>query len=86
MTKLIIDLDELNLRELFETRRERARDVIQRAVRQAIPCQINMHATVGKLNFAIACETIIDPGKTLIPFYITRSLKELIENRIDYIL
>lgn len=45
-----------------------------------------MHTTVGKLNFAIACEPIVDHGKTVVPFNITRTFKELIEDRVHNIL
>ena len=60
MTKLIIDLDELNLRELFEVRHQWLSNRVERSVRLAIPCKINMHTTVSKDNIAVTCETIVD--------------------------
>ena len=44
--ELVIDLDKLNLRELFEARHERMRDVIQRSVRSTIPGEVHMHPAV----------------------------------------
>lgn len=46
IAELIVDLDELNLRKLFEARHERVSDVIQRSVRSAIPGQIHIHTSV----------------------------------------
>jgi len=86
VTKLIINLDKLNIGELFEARHERARNVVQRAIRLASPCKINVHHIIYKLNFAIACKTITDHGKTLVPFHVTGTHKELIEDRINNIL
>jgi len=48
----------LHFRELFEIFGERARDVIERAIRLTCACQIYMCNAIGKGKFAITGETI----------------------------
>ena len=84
--ELVIDLDELNLRELSEARHERVRDVIQRSVRSAIPCEVHMHSTIQEFHFTVSCKTIRDHSKTPIPFHIAGTLEKLIQDRIYDIL
>lgn len=86
MTKLIVDLDESNLRELLEICHQRTRDGIECPVRLAIPCEINIGTTIRKLEFAVACKTVVYHRQPLIPFHITGTLEEFIEHRIDSIL
>ena len=86
MAELIIDLDEFDLRELFEIRHQRTGNRVKRPIRLAFPCEINIHAAVHKLKFAVARKAIVDHGKPLIPFHITRTFEEFIEHRIDNIL
>ena len=83
---MVIDLDKLNLTDPFEARYERARDVVKCAVRLAIPGEVNIHPAVAELHFLIACKTIADQGKSLIPFDITGTLEELVEDGIDQLL
>ena len=45
---MIVDLDELNIRELFEVKRERTRDVIKRAIGLTIAREVNMRYAIGK--------------------------------------
>jgi hypothetical protein len=52
----------------------------------AFPCEINIHAAVHKLKFAVARKAIVDHSKPLIPFHITRTFEEFIEHRIDNML
>ena len=80
---MIIDLDKLNLRELFEVRHQRTSDCVQCTIRLTIAHKINMHATVRKDNVAIACKAVEYRCKPLISFNATRTLEELIEHRID---
>jgi len=72
----------LNFRDFFEACHERAGDVIQRAVRQAIADQVNIYPAVTELYFLVPCKTIADQGQTLVPFHITRTFEELIEDSI----
>ena len=60
MTVFVIDLYELNIRELLEVEHERTGDVIERSIRLAATCEINMRHAVGKLKLAVACETVED--------------------------
>lgn len=78
---MIVDLDELDLRELFESQHQRARDSIKRSIRLALPNQIDIHAAIRKLNFTIACKTVIDDCQSLIPFHIAGTLEKFIERR-----
>ena len=54
----IVNLDELNFRELFEIFHERARDGIKRAIRLTIAHKIDMRDTIGKHKFAVTVETV----------------------------
>ena len=54
----IVDLDELDIRELLEVERERTRDVIERAIGLANSSEVDVRHAVSKLELAIACETI----------------------------
>lgn len=81
MTKLIVNLDKLNLRDLFEACYERARDIVKRAVRLAVPCKIKIHATVYELDFTISGKSIGDHGQPLISLYIAGAFEEFIKDR-----
>jgi hypothetical protein len=80
MAELIINLDELNLWELFEIRHQRTRDGIKRPIRLAIPAEINMHPPIRKDKPAIACKAVKYKAESLVPFHITGTLEELIED------
>ena len=81
MTIFVVDFDELDFRELFEVRRDRARDVIKCAVGLAGAGEINMRNTFGKSKFAIARETIEDQGEALIALHVTGTSEIFIERR-----
>lgn len=81
MAELIINLDELNLRELFDVRHKRTCDVIKRAIRLTIPCKINMHASIRKDKSAVACKAVEYETESLVSFNVTGALEELIEHR-----
>jgi hypothetical protein len=83
--KLIIDLDELDLGELFEGQHQWARDVVKRPVRLAAARQIEVDTAICRLNPAIARKTVIDHCKTLVAFHVAWSLEEFIEHCIDNI-
>lgn len=83
---MIVDLDELDLGELFEVRHQRTRDRIQRAVRHAVSRQVNIGATVREHHSAIACETVTDHRQPLIALHVTGPFEEFIEHRIDDVL
>lgn len=80
---MIVDLDELNIRELFEAQHQWTRDVVKRPIRLATACKIEISAAIRKCNPAIACKTVIDHRQSLVAFHITRSLEEFIEHCID---
>ena len=83
---MIIYLDELNLAKLFEVRHQGTRDGIERAVRLAIPRQINVHASICEDHSAIARKTIVYQRKPLVSFDITGPLEELIEHSVYNVL
>lgn len=81
MSELVINLDELDLRELFEIRHQRTRDGVKRPIRLTIPFQINMYSPICKDKPAVACKAIEYESKSFVPFHITGTLEELIKNR-----
>ena len=83
MAKLVINLDELNLRELFEIRHQRTRDRVERPIRLAVTSQINVHPPIGKDKPAIACKAVEYETQSLISFHIAGTLEELIEDSRD---
>ena len=83
MVELVINLDELNLRELFEICHQWARDGVKRSIRLAIPCEINVRASIREDKPAIACKPVENKSKSLIPFHIAGALEELIEYGSD---
>ena len=82
----IVDLDELNFRELFEIFHERARDGIKRAIRLTIPHKIDMRDTIGKHKFAVTVETVQHQGESLVTFDIARAFEIFIERCANEIL
>jgi len=81
----IVDLDKLNLRELFQILQEWLCNGVQRPVRLTLPGQIHMGNTICNDQFAITCETVAHQPKSLIPFNIPRTLEEFIQNRAHQI-
>ena len=68
----------MNLGELFEILRERLRDGVKCTVRLTFACEVNVCDTISKDKFAIACKTVEDKPKSLIPFNIARTFEEFI--------
>lgn len=85
VSKLIVNLDELDFGELLEAQHQRTRDVIERAIRLAAASQIDMQAAICKLDSAVTRKTVADHRKALITFHIARALEEFIEHGIDNI-
>ena len=85
MSELVVNLDELNLRELFEIRHQRTHNGVKRPIRLTIPCQINMHSSIRKDKPAVACKAIEYQSESLVPFHIARTFEELIQNRSNSI-
>ena len=83
MPKLVINLDKLDVRELFEAQHQWTRDIVKCAIRLATTSQIDMNTAIRNLNSAIACKTVADHRKTLVTFHAARSLEEFIEHCID---
>jgi len=86
LAELIVDLDESHLRELFEIDHQRTRDGIKRTIRLATASQINVHAIVHELHFAVARKTVVDHCKPLVSFHVTGTFEEFIEHGIDHVL
>ena len=82
---MIVDLDILNIGELFEVLHERTRDSVQRAVGLACPCEINVCNAISVFELAIPGETIEHQGKSLIVFNADRTLEIFIEHRANNI-
>ena len=82
----IVDLDELNFRELFEIFHERARDGIERAIRLTIAHKIDMRDAIGKYKFTVAIETVQHEGESLVTLDVARTLEIFIEHPADQIL
>jgi len=57
---LVVNLDELNLRELLEVLYQRLGNGVKRAVRLAITNEVNMRNTIGKGKLAITCKPVIE--------------------------
>lgn len=72
----------MNIGNLFKACHERTRDVIQRAVREAIAGKVNIYPTISEIHFLVTCKTIADQGKTLVPFHVTGTFEELVEDSI----
>lgn len=83
---MIVNLDELNFRELFEVRHDRLRDSVQRPVRLATACKINMYNAICIFEFAVTGKAIEHKREPLIAFHIARTFEEFIQHRADKIL
>lgn len=86
MTKLVINLDELDLRELLEARHQCVCNVVQCAIRLAAAHQIDMQAAIDKLQSAVAGKTVVDQRQTLVALHVAGTFEEFIEHRIDNVL
>ena len=80
MPELVVNLDELNLRELFDICHQGTSDIIKRAVRLTIPGQIHMNSSIGKDEPVIPGKAIQDRGKSLVTLHITGTFEEFVQH------
>ena len=71
---------------MFEARHQRARDVIQRAIRNTISSQVHIHTTIRKLHFTVPRKPIGNHCQSLVPLHVAGTLEEFIKDRIDNML
>lgn len=83
---MIVYLDELDFRELFEVRHDRLCNGIQRAVRLTTTREIDVCNAACIFEFSVSGETIKHERETLIALHIARTFEVFIENRADQIL
>ena len=83
---MIVYLDELNLRELFEIRHDRLRDGIQRAIRLTTAREIDVRDAVCIFEFAVPGEAVEHECETLVAFHIAGTLEVFIEHGANQIL
>lgn len=80
---MIVDLDVLNVGELFEVLRDRARDGVKCAVGLAGAGEVNMCHTIGIFKFAITGETVKHEGESLFTLHTDRTLEVFVEHGAD---
>lgn len=83
---MIVDLDELNLRQFLEACHQWARNIVERAIRLASSGQVDIHPAIRNFNLAVASEAVCDEGQPLVSFYAGGSLEKLIQHGTDKIL
>lgn len=83
---LVIDFDELYFGELFEIFGQRARNVVERAIRLTSANQIHVCNAICKSQFAVAGETVEDERESLVAFHIAGTLEKFIEHSSQQIL
>lgn len=83
---MVVDLDELNVRELLEVDGQRAGDGVERAVGLTGAGQIDVRHAVGKFEPAVACKAVEDQGKPIVAFHIAGTLEELVQDSPDQVL
>lgn len=83
---LIVDLDKLNIRELFEVDGQRARDGIERAVRLAVPGEVDVRDAVGIFESAVAGEAVEDEREPGVAFHVAGTFEEFVQRRPNEVL
>lgn len=83
---LVVDLDELNIGELFEVDGQRAGNGVECAVGLTGAGQVDVRHTVGELEPAVACEAVEDEGKPVVAFHVAGTLEELVQDSTDQVL
>ena len=83
---MIVNFYKLNIRELLEVERERARDVVERAVGLAIACEIDVRDSIGKLEFAVTRETVEDERQPLVAFHVAGTIEKLVQDSANQVL
>ena len=69
----------MNIGELLEVERERARDVVERAVGLTVAREVDMRHTIGKLKLAVAREAVKDEGDALVAFNVAGTFEEFVQ-------
>lgn len=77
---LIVDLDELNIGELFEVCHERARNCVKSSVRLTTAGEVNMRDAIGIGKPAVASKSIEHQSQSLIPFHIAWAFEVFVED------
>lgn len=80
---MIVDLDELNIGELFEVRHQRTGNGVQRAVGLAGAAEVNMRDAIGIFEPGVPGKTVGHDGKSLIAFDTGGTLEVFVENGAD---
>ena len=75
---LIVDLDELDLGELFEVLDKRLGNGIERAVRLTTAGEVDVCNTIGKGKFAVTSKAIKHKCETFVAFDIAGTFEEFI--------
>jgi hypothetical protein len=83
---LIVDLDELNIGELFEVRHERARDGVERTVGLTIASEVNVRDAIRVFEAAVACKAVQHEGKPPVAFHIAGTFEKFVQHRADEVL
>jgi hypothetical protein len=82
-TKLVIDLDILDLRELLEIGGQGLSDAVDHTSGLATSGQIQPGDTFGELQLAVAGEAVRDQGQAALSFSVGRAFEELIQDSLD---
>lgn len=83
---MVVDLDELNVRELLEVGGQRAGNGVECTVGLTGAGQVDVRHAVGKFEPAVACEAVEDEGKPVVAFHVTGTFEELIQDSADQVL
>jgi hypothetical protein len=83
---LVVNLDELNFGELFEVKRQRARNGVKCSVRLAGTCEVYVRDTIGKFKPVIAREAIENERKILIALHVTGTFEKFVQDSANKVL
>ena len=82
---MVVDLDELNLGELFEVRHDRLCDAVECPVRLTTTREVDVCDAVSIFDPVISSETVEHERKALVALHITGTLEEFIEHSADQV-
>lgn len=80
---MIVNLDVLNIGELFEVLHDRAGDGVERAVGLAGTGEVNVRHAISIFDLAVAVETVEHEGESLFALDPDRTLEIFIEHGAD---
>lgn len=83
---MIIDLDELNIGELFEVEDQRACDVVERAIGLTVAREVDVRNTISIFEFAVTSEAIEDEGDAFIALDTAGTFEKFVEDAADQVL